>query len=352
MKRFRYIFLIIGIVLVIIGCNLDSTDNTSILQNSDVRIGVIETRSDEYMSTIHWYDGELNKIAEQDLKYAMLGSSFHNPVYFNDDIYLIPQGLGNRKDSKKVISINKNNFQVSEFPFENIALNDVAASGEYIYTINTLNGNTHILRLNKNDNKTKEVILEEEYISAFTLVKGNIYAFSSNLSTSSPEFRLYIYDDNLELIEEKDITEFGTSQYKFMQDDDYLYGGVMLTKEDSPASTILKISIETNEIESIEIGEIFPNDILNYNDKIIVTNHDLVGYEGTKISVLDKSTEEFESIDLKRKTQFAGILEDNLIIGNQENICIYHIGDEFSLIKEIPIEKDDNSYISHIIIIE
>ncbi len=351
MKKLIYIIGMVGILIIINGCS-HKAGSLKTLNIKQAKIGIVETTASDYKSTIHWYDKELNKISEKNMKYAMLGSAFHNPVYYDNEIYMIPQGLGNAKDSKKVISLNKNNFEIKEFSINNIALNDVAVSKDYIYTINTLSGDTHICRLNKSNNTLKEIIIDNEYVSGITAVRGKVYAFSSNMLSSSPECYLYIYNEELEILHKIDITQYGTSQYKFMYDENYLYAGVIMTKEDKPASTILKISIDTNEIEAININEEFPNDILQYKDRLIITNHDLVAYEGTKITILDKVTQKSESIELNNKTEFAGIMENVLVILNQEKISLYNIENKFELIKEISIEKRDNSYISSIVFIE
>ncbi|HHV26956.1 MAG: hypothetical protein KZY61_01655 [Clostridiaceae bacterium] len=351
MRKFIYITIIVGVLFTINGCGR-KVCNSKVLDSEEIKIGVVETTGSEYKSIIHWYDGNLNKVSEQKLSYAMLGSAFHNPVYYDNEIYMIPQGLGNKKDSKKVISFNKKDLSIKEFSFKNIALNDVTVSEDYVYTINTLNGDTHICRLNKTNNTVKEIIIEKEYISGFTAVKDKIYAFSSNLSTSFPKFYLYIYDENLDLLDKKDITEYGTGQYKFMNDDDYLYVGVTVTKEEKPSSTILKISLDTNKIETIDINEEFPNDILQYKDKIIVTNHDLIINQGTKMTILDKNNEDSEVIDLNNKTEFSGIVENMLIIANQEKVSLYDIEKDFKLIKETKIEKDNDCYISSIILLK
>jgi len=351
MKKFICIVGIIGCLVIIKGCQ-GNVNSPKALEVEKAKIGIVETTASDYKSRIHWYDHDLNLITKQNMKYAMLGSAFHNPVYDDEEVYMIPQGLGSKKDSKKVISLNQNDFTITEFPFKNIALNDVAVSGEYIYTINTLNGNTHICRLNKKDQSLKEIIIENEYVSGITAAKGNLYAFSADMLAPSPAFTLYIYNEALELLDQKDITQYGTGQYKFMHDANDLYAGVMITKEDEPGSAILKITIDTNEIEAINIDEEFPNNMLQYQDKIIITNHDPVAYEGTKITVLDKNTKEFQAVELNTKTEFAGIMENLLVIANQETISLYDIENKFELIKVVSIEKGDDTYISSIIMIE
>lgn len=350
MKSIVYIIGMI-VILAIINWHRYEAEDFNYQGIEEIKIGVIETTANEHKSCIHWYDENLNKISEQKLQYAMLGSPFHNPVYYNNEIYLIPQGLGNRKDSKKVISLNREDFNITEYPFNNIALNDIAVSEDYIYTINTLNGNTHISKLSRRDSRLEEVVIEDEYISGIVAIKGKLYAFSSNMQTSSPKFYIYIYNEELDLLDIRDITKYGTGQYKFSNDENYLYANVMVTKDEKPGTMILKISIETNEIEAIDINEEFPNDILQYKDKIIITNHDLIMYKGNKITILDKNTQETETIELDRKTEFAGIIGNLLIIGNQENIGLYSIENRFELVKEIFIDKSNESYISNIIVL-
>lgn len=351
MKGYICFFGIIILLFTISGCS-EKTDGLKIIDSSNAKIGVIETASMKYKSTIHWYDNDLNKVSEQKLKYAMLGTVFNNPVYNKDEIYMIPQGLGNKKDSKKVISINKKDMEIKEYPINQIALNGVAVSGDYIYTINTFNGDTYVSRLNQSDKTLKEIILEDEYISGLTAVEENIYAFSSNLSTISPKLNLYIYNEDLELIDKKDITQYGTSQYKFMNDEDFLYTGVMMTKEEKPSNIILKISLDSNEVKAINTGEYYPNDILLYKDKIIVTHSDLVVNEGNTLTVLDKDYQIIKTVNLGNKTELAGILENYLVVANQEQICLYDIENDFKLVKELSIQKWEDSYITSIIILE
>lgn len=350
MKRLIYIIGVIGLIFVN-GCSY-KVNGLKNQTGDEIKIGVIETKATKYESYIHWYDKGLNKISEQKLKYAMLGSPFHNPVYLGDEIFLIPQGLGNRKDSKKIISINKRDFKIREYSFNNIALNDLAVNEDYIYTINTLNGNTHISKLNRESQQLEEIIIEKEYVSGIVAVADKLYAFSFNMETSSPKFYMYVYNKELELLDKKDFTQFGTGQYKFLIDENYLYANVMATKEDEAGTIILKISVDTNEVEGIDINEEFPNDILQYKGKLIITNHDLVMYEGNKITILDKLTKEIETIELDRKTEFAGIIDNLLIIGNQENIALYNMDKKLELIRELSMEKDDESYISNIIVLD
>lgn len=353
MKKLVYsIISIIGLVASISGCSPKEVNNSKALESDKIKIGVVETRATEYRSSIHWYGRDLNKISEQKLDYAMLGSAFHNPVYYENNIFMIPQGLGNKKDSKKVISLDKNSFEITEYPFKNIALNDLAVCENYIYTINTLNGNTHITRLDVRNNESKEIILDKEYISGITSVNDKIYGFSSNMLTETPKFYLYIFNEDLDLLDKKDITQYGTGQYKFACDEKYLYAGVMSTKDDKPASSILKIALDTNEVKAVDIGEKCPNDLLQYNDKMIITNHDLVTYQGNKITVFDKETEEAETIELNKKTEFAGIFGSSLVVANQESISLYNIENDFELIKEVSIKKQEDTYISSIIILE
>lgn len=352
MKKIFYITLILLALFFLNACS-PKVDETIVLNNNEeIKIGVVKTTSTDYKSSISWYDKDLVKLSDQNLKYSMLGSSFNNPIYSGDEIYLLTEGLGNSRDAKKAISINKDKFQVKEYPVKNEAINSIAVSENYIYTINTLNSNTHIERVNKDDFGSKEIIIDNEYVTGLTAVGDKLYVFASKNLGQMQEFYLYVYNEELEIIDKKDITEYGTAQYKFMQDEDYLYVGVTYTNKDSPASLILKISIKTNGIEEIDIKEKSPNDILKYKEKILITNYELVTNQGDKITVLNSDSKEMETIELNTKTELSGIMGEILVIANQEKLSLYDIENNFELIKQIDIEKDDDSYISSLIILD
>lgn len=338
------------ILFLLSGCNKNQTVNR--VHKEDILLGVVETTSQEYKSYIHWFNDDLVLVEKQELKYAMLGSHFYKPVYEEEQVMLIPAGLGNTKDTKKVIGIDKSTFSIEEYPFDHIALNDIAASESKIYAVNTLNGDTYLSCYNKEDKSSKEIMIENEYICGITDVDGKIYAFSATMQDPVPKFTLYIYNQALNLIDEIDISDYGTTQLKFLVDGNDLYTGVMNTKDDLPGTTLMKISTETHEIEEIDIGEKFPNDIYNYKDKLIITNYDPVSNEGTKITVLDKNSYGKQTIDLGEPLTLTEIYNNYLFVVNERNIKVFDIDKDFDLVQESVLEKDADTYISAILLMK
>lgn len=351
MKNIIKIITFTFILILFSGCN-QNNQIVNLENKEDILLGVVETTSQEYKSYIHWFNEDLELVEKQELEYAMLGSHFYNPVYEEDQVMLIPAGLGNKKDTKKVIGINTSDFSIEEYPFNNIALNDITARGSKIYAVNTLNGDTHLSSYNKEDESSKEIIIENEYICGITDIDGEIYAFSATMEDITPEFTLYIYNEELNLIDEIDISDYGTTQLKSLVDGDYFYTSVMSTKDDLPGTTLMKISTKTHEIEEIDIGEEFPNDIYNYEDQLIITNYDPVTNEGTKITVLDKNSYEKQVIDLGESLTLTEIYHNHLFVANEETIKVFDIDKDFDLINEIELEKDEDTYISAILLMK
>ena len=63
------------------------------------------------------------------MEYASLGSIFYNPVIYEDELYLIPQGKTNVKDEKKVLKIelksgNQKIYEINQLAMNSICVND------------------------------------------------------------------------------------------------------------------------------------------------------------------------------------------------------------------------------------
>jgi hypothetical protein len=76
------------------GCTHRESANIDLTTSS---VGVIETSGNSKKSRIYFYNQNLEKTATLPLEYASLGSIFYNPVIYEDELYLIPQGKTNVK---------------------------------------------------------------------------------------------------------------------------------------------------------------------------------------------------------------------------------------------------------------
>ena len=107
-------------------------------------IGVIETSGNSKESRIYFYNQNLEKTATLPLEYASLGSIFYNPVIYEDELYLIPQGKTNVKDEKKVLKIELKSGNQKIYEINQLAMNSICVNDKNIYTCNTLNGDSYI----------------------------------------------------------------------------------------------------------------------------------------------------------------------------------------------------------------
>lgn len=84
-------------------------------------------------------------MGEVPIKYATVGNIFYEPLIYNEKLYTISQGRSNSKDEKKVLEIDLENFKEQECKIEQLAMNSICVNENYIYTCNTLDGDSYII---------------------------------------------------------------------------------------------------------------------------------------------------------------------------------------------------------------
>ena len=130
MKKIIKTFIIFTIGFNCIACNP---------KRNNYSISVIDTSSTTNKSQITFYDSNLTKKNIYKYNYAELGTHFYQPQYKNSNIYLVPRGIGNKHDEKKIISINKKTRQVHEIYVNKNNIQCVSVSKRYLYTSSNLN---------------------------------------------------------------------------------------------------------------------------------------------------------------------------------------------------------------------
>lgn len=345
MKKIFKLSLALFLLLTTVSCSDKVVENTE-----EIRIGIVETTGDKYKSSIHWYDKELEELDVQELKYAGLGSSFNAPVYYEDEIYLIPEGLFTKRDTEKVISINKYDFTINEYSVPNIALKQVAVNDDYIYVNSNLNYQTHISRINKKTDEFDEIIFDGAYFSNIIAIDDKIYIFG-NMLEEFDKNHMYVTDKELNEVESFDISEYGRDISKYLIDNGFLYVTTNPYDESDELTYLLKINIDNNHIEAINLDEKYNDSILAYKGKILVSHNDIVTQEGSKLSILDEN-EKITKKDIGTDLEFVDLIDDYLIVSDQEKISLFDIENDFKLIKEVSIDKREDTYISKMIIID
>lgn len=316
-----------------------------------IDFGLVITTSQAYKSEILWFDSNFDSIQEQKLPYAMLGTPFYSPVADADKIYMIPEGLGNKKDTRKVISINKQSLDVEEYPFTNIALNHMASIGNNVYAINTLNGDSYLESYDVVSKKRNSVILEKVYLETVIASSDKLFCFVRKLNYSDSEeakTMLNVYTPSLDLEAEIDLTEYGNPTSMYLEDEDNIYVTVNRNANIKPIGKILKINKSTFEISEFITKKDTPYSIFKFEDKFILTYYDPVINEGTEVSVWDESGNE-QIFDLKTPLTVAGVVNDKFVAANNNSIKIFSIPD-FKLIKEHELSIGTSNYVSALLL--
>lgn len=323
------------------GCRKDLSES----EIKDINGGLIITTAQKYASEVIWFDSNFELLQTQKFEYAMLGSPFYNPVKVGEKFYIIPQGLGGRKDSKKVISFDEKTLKIEEYPFSNIALNHMACIGENIYAINTLNGDSYLESYNQSTKESKHIVIKNAYLKSIVASSEKLYCFIvSSHENNTKSIQMNVYTPDLQLIKQTNISDIGIPTKKYCEDEESLYLTVNLDKNDKLIGKILivnKVDLTVSELVTSETGI---NDIYKYKDGLIFTYYDPVQIEGTKVSLRDKNGSE-KIFDLGVKLTITSVIGDKFVIANNQMIRIYSIPD-FKVLKEHKLNIDSAGYVS------
>ncbi|MDY5742204.1 MAG: hypothetical protein SPL15_04325 [Lachnospiraceae bacterium] len=322
------------------------------IDRNKVDIGVVITTEQSYNSKILWLDSQLEKVQEQNLKYARLGTQFYSPESRNGKLFLIPQGLGKTKDAKKVISIDKKSLAIEEYPFTNIAINHMANIGNQVYAVNSGASDSCIESYNTKEHTNKIVQMDQTYLYSIIPADDRLLGFSTQaeLGTTKSKVTMNVFTSELQLLKEIDISNFGIPTRKYCEDDTDLYITVNYNNNDTSTGKILKINKKDYHIKEISLKQDFPNDIYKYGDHFIVKYFYRFQNIGTTVSVLDSAGRE-RNIDLKTELALTAIKDEKFFVANNSGIQVYSIPD-FKLLKEYSIDVKSSHYASALLVVE
>lgn len=343
MKEKLLLFIMLLIIFEVMGCGKNG--NTDL---GDACIGVIETNGYSEKSRLLIYDENLTEISEVPIKYASVGNIFYNPIVYNNELYIIPQGLANKKDEQKVLKINLSSLDEDIYNIEQLAMNSICTDKGYIYTCNTLNGDSYINKCSKIDQSVNVQIVKQTYISKIVCNDDILYAFGTVKEEKTLKSYIYVFDENLYLIEQIDITEYGSSHYKVIVQDGKIFFSNSLDYKDSPCNTVGVYSTSDKTISTIQLEQNYPLDLVFYNNVLIVSHYDLVRREGGSISLYDLDTKEIRNYQLDHGVEQMTINKDNIYILSEKIIYKYKIKElslEFKNMIKI-LTLSDSSYCS------
>lgn len=348
MKRATFIFIFL---LLISGCSKEK-DNSKTIAMDNFLFGIIETTMVRERSKITYYDSDLNILNAQDYKYAELSSSFEMPGYSNDGIYLIPRGLAQKADEKKVVSLQIDSQSFTEFDVDRISIQYTTASLDFIYSTSNLNGISYITQTNKKTNEVREIEFESKYISSLNVYKDKAIAFINDLEHKpNPKVEVVVFNTELEPDTVIDLSSYGINQYKSLVEEDFLYVSNPTTIEDEVNDSFLIINLLNGKVQEIKLMENSPNDVFSYYDDLIITHTDLIEPNGSKVTKISKDSLDFTTFDLTETIYLSAVKDNSLFIVTTNNLIIqYDIDQNFRKVKEITFESDPELYISNIFV--
>lgn len=339
-KFFISILLFITSVLTFAGCGNKDIPNNKSVQKAE--IGIIETTGYKNKSYIHFYDSDLNFLYKEENNYASLSDSWDDAVCHNNILFSIPKGTFEKQDEQCIIEYNINTDQYKEYDMNLYSMNELAVSKNYIFGVNTIDYISTIARRTIGQFNEKPLMKEypDEYIFEMIVLDEDLYYFSSDSKDESVHFK-QLSIDNLSVIEDYDITEFG-SPADMLKVGNNIYFTNQYTDADSgiPSNKITVFDSEKKSFSQIELSENNPNDILKYNNLLIISHYDRVQAIGNKITIYNLSDNRIERVINLNHDSVQCILKDNfLYVLSHDSISKYLITDND--LKEISTSKVD-----------
>lgn len=350
-KSFCFVMILILSIILLAGCESNRPPE---IQTEDIAVGVIETRGDKEKSRILFYDNDMNELGSLPLDYATVGNVFYCPLIVDDALYVIPQGYANKKDAETVLEIDLSNLNITKHSIEQLAMNCVAVSDDYVYTCNTLNGVSYINKCNKENGNTESIDISLTYISKLIYVHDRLYAFgTTNTEEDEMVSDLFVYDTELNLLEKIDISKCGANQYKVIEYNGELLFTSLSDRNDNSTNMVGMVNVSDYSVETIQLNKDNPLDLAIHDGKLYVTHFDVVQLTGGGLSIYDLTTGELKDYSFEHGAEQMAIANDKLYILADWKIYVYDV-ESMELLRSVDVEQmdDDFSYLSGIFVID
>lgn len=339
MKKFLWIFIVILSVFSFTGCQSNKEFDTS-----KISVGIIETRGNISKSRILFLDDQLKELGTLPLDYANVGETLEKALVKDNTLYVIPKGLDDKKDEKAVLEINLKNLNVKKHTIDQIAMYGITVDDNNIYTANNINGSSYINKCNKDTDKTDTIELKSVYINNLFFADNKLFAFAelindNNIRTSY----IYVYDNNLKLINEIDITQCGASQNKFIEHNGHIYFSNMSDKHDNFNNTVGVLNTKDFSLEIIKLNQNCPLDLQIHNDKLYVSHYNIIQGVGGGFTVYDLKTKEQKCTEFNHGAEQMSIANNNMYVLADRTLYVYDI-ETMKLINSTEISNMDNNY--------
>jgi hypothetical protein len=298
LRKIRFRLLPIGVffaiaLMILVACATTQTDTEgakSQATNGEVSgaspaLAIIRTSGAQDSSYIEYYRKDLTFIDRRFLPYSNIGQTWEIPAVFDGYYYGVPQGLDGRHDNRFIFSLDLKSGEAEEYAVNQMGLQYITATDDYIFVTDNLNGISHITRCDKDSKEIKELTFEEDIISSIIAVDDVIYAYSmrfadKNIDITSADYKnsyfIYQIDESLEIQQKFDITDYGYIGESLTKVGNMLYWNNVHTDEEEEflESVILGLDTETGEIEVLFRDSQPVVNITFANDTLYIFHHE------------------------------------------------------------------------------
>lgn len=312
-KIFMSVLLAIICILTISGCQEEDAQNNRATEKA--KIGVIETTGYKNKSYIHFFDSDLNFLYKEENNYASMSETWDKAICRNHILYSIPRGIFETQEEECIVEYNIKTDKYTEYDTNLYSMNELTASKNYIFGVNTINSVSTISRKTIGQSQEAPFMKEfpNEYIFEMIVLDENLYCFSSSFIDDSVHFK-HLSIDNLSVLEDFDITEYGDPADMLQVGKDiYFTNQYTDTFSAIPSKMLTVFDSEEKTFSQIELSENSPNDILKYNDLLIISHYDRVQATGNKITIYSLPDNKVEKVIDLNHNAVQCIIDDNFL---------------------------------------
>jgi hypothetical protein len=313
--------------------------------NNDFDIAVIESTEQDNISNLTFYNKELEKTRTQEIKLGSMGSPMDIPRIYDKYMYVVPQGIGNQKELTVILEYDMETDKYKTYDMKQHVINSFAVNGKSIYSVNTVNDVSIISWFDKSSGNVKTISKKSIYISNLNLYGDTLYAFAMEKANNVTKSYLYLIDTkSFTITDTIDIS--GGGQNYSTKIGDYFYFTNQVDKHGQASNILTKLNIKDKTILDIKLKDKFPLQILNYNDKLVISHFDRLQRIGNTITIYDPKTNEQQSVTLECSLEQIFIKDDKLYSMGEDYLCIYSINNSnFKLLNKANVNtKKGNEY--------
>lgn len=314
---------------------------------NDIHIGVVQSTQSGNIGYISFYDKSLNLISEKKLPFGDMGDETRVPYLSNDCFYIVPLGLGDRKDLKTIVKFDLKTGKYKTFKITEPAALMFTVNNNDVYTTNTLNFIGYITKCDTTTGGLEEWQKQGVIISSLKCYDSLLYAWGTSNENNFDIPYLFIFETKpLRLIKQIPLKGCGTQQLDSCKIGDNIYfTNNMDVDGNEQSKTLTKFNIKTNEIQNIQLQERCPNQIIQYNNKLYITHCNPLFADLNKITIFDPKTGSQQLIEMKNALVQTIRYKNYLYSQDMENLYVYDIN-SLKLLKSINIDKKRKSFIS------